>query len=147
MSLSPSANLEQDPFHYLTLSFPGRGDLTFYWVCEISQLILGAVQMHLDRSRFREVAYYWFLSFFFFFACLFVFAINVSSCRCPGPGALRSEPYFCDSCRFHFVNLIFVFEKTAVCYLKQQIYGKLKMNINKNPINFRVIFTFSKWML
>lgn len=40
-----------------------------------------------------------------------------------------------------------MFDKTAVCYLKQQIYGKLKMNINKNPINFCVIFTFPKWML
>lgn len=29
-----------------------------------------------------------------------------------------------------------MFDKIAVCYLKQQIYGKLKMNINKNPINF-----------
>lgn len=29
-----------------------------------------------------------------------------------------------------------MFDKTAVCYLKQQIYEKLKMNINKNPINF-----------
>lgn len=87
MSLSPSANLEQDPFHYLTLSFPGRGDLTFYWVCEISQLILGAVQMHLDRSRFREVAYYWFLSFFFFLlACLFLLLM------CPAVAAQVLEP-------------------------------------------------------
>ena len=71
MLLSPSANLEQDPFYYLTLYFPSSGDLKFYWVYEISQLVLGAAQMHLGLGRFREVAYWPFegLLFFFFFFC------------------------------------------------------------------------------
>lgn len=44
---SPSANPEGDPFLYLTLSFPGWVDLKFTGVCEISQLVMGAVQMRL----------------------------------------------------------------------------------------------------
>lgn len=135
MLLSPSANLEQDPFYYLTLYFPSSGDLKFYWVYEISQLVLGAAQMHLGLGRFREVAYWpigLLLVFFFFFA------IAVSSCCLLLPRSWSPVFWalFCDSCHFDFVNVIFMFDRTAVCYLKQQIYGKLKMNINKNPINF-----------
>lgn len=94
MLLSPSANLEQDPFYYLTLYFPSSGDLKFYWVYEISQLVLGAAQMHLGLGRFREVAYWpigLLLVFFFFFLLLLCPAV---ACCCPGPGALCSEPYF-----------------------------------------------------
>lgn len=52
-------------------------------------------------------------------------------------------------CRFINLGLLFVFERTVVCYLKQQIYGRLKMSINKSqvPLIFFTIFRFSKWIL
>lgn len=127
MSLSPSANLEQDPFCYLTLSFPSRHDLEFYWVCEISLLVLGAAQMHLGGGRLGR----WPIGRALVCLCYCCVQLPLPRSWSPAFWAL-----FCDSCRFHFVNLIFMFDRTAVCYLKQQIYGKLKMNINKNPINF-----------
>lgn len=78
---------------------------------------------------------------------------------CPAVAAQVLEPHapsrilwliplsFLAVCSFVNLRLIFMFNKIVVCYLKQQIYGKLKMNINKNPINFFAVFTFSKWML
>lgn len=143
---SPSADPEGDPFLYLTLSFPGRVDLKFPGSVKFPSLFWEQCRCPWV-ARFRELASC--RAFFFFFLPLL----------CPAVAAQVLEPHapsrilwliplsFLAVCSFVNLRLIFMFDKIAVCYLKQQIYGKLKMNINKNPINFFAVFTFSKWML